>query len=419
MRQAQPSLASAPGETLARGVKLLQRKAFGDAAKLFERAVAGAPRDPEAQALLGETYLRLGRLDEAEAAMRAAVGLCPDEPDLLASLARLLAQRGRTVEAIGWYRRAAALDPAHRSAAQMTEAKSQVTTSIHAWHLPMLADAGRNDAFQAAIEAAVRPDDVVLDIGTGSGLLAMMAARAGAAHVYACERERNLADLARLVVAENGLQSRVTIIPKDSREIEVGTDMRGRATLLVTETFDSLLIGEGALTTIQHARDALLVPGARVIPRAGTVRGQLGSLPRLKALHPLRGMNGFSLRALVDHALEKQFYPVFLPLEDWMPVTEPLDILRVEFEAEFETRRTWSVTAPITRPGRLQVLALWLELDLGGEGPLSAGPGGVCHHWNQVAYLLDSEWDAEVGGRVEIECRMDDQALYFAVSRPA
>jgi precorrin-6B methylase 2 len=404
-------------EMLARGVKLLQRNAPGDAARLFERAVASAPGDAEARALLSEAYLRLGRLDEAETAMRAAIGLCPDEPDLLASLARLLAQRGRTVEAIGWYRRAAALDPAHRSAAALIEAKSQVTASIHAWHLPMLADVARNDAFQAAIEAAVRPDDIVLDIGTGSGLLAMMAARAGAAHVYACERERNLADLARLVVAENGLESRVTVIAKDSREIVVGQDMPERATLLVTETFDSLLIGEGALASIRHARDALLVRGARVIPRAGTVRGQLGTLPRLKLLHPLRSLNGFSLRALADHALEKQFYPVFLPLEDWTPLTEPVDVLRVAFGAPFELRREWSVAAPVARTGRLQVLVLWIELDLDGTTALSAGPGGGLHHWNQVAYLLDSERGVEEGGSIAIRCRMDEQVMQFSVTQ--
>jgi precorrin-6B methylase 2 len=406
-----------PDEVLARGVKLLRRGAPGDAVKLFERAVAGAPDHAEARALLGETYLRLGRLDEAEAAMRAAIALCPAEPDLHVSLARLIAQRGRTVEAIGWYRRAAALDPRHRSAAELIEAKSQVTTSIHAWHLPMLADVARNDAFQAAIEAAVRQDDIVLDIGTGSGLLAMMAARAGAAHVFACERERNLADLARLVVAENGLESRVTIIAKDSREMVVGRDLPARATLLVTEIFDSLLIGEGALTSIRHARDTLLALGARVIPRAGSIRGQLGSLPRLKHLHPLRGLNGFSLRALADHALEKQFYPVFLPLEEgWTPLTEPLDILRVDFEAPFETKGEWSVTAPVERPGRLQALVLWLELDLGGA-VLSAGPGGGCHHWNQVAYLLDAECDLHDGDSVLVGCRMDEQVMQFSARK--
>lgn len=410
---------AASDEMLARGAKLLQRKAFGDAARLFGKALAAAPGDAEARALLSEAYLGLGRLDDAEAELRAAIALCPGEPDLHASLARVLARRGRTVEAIGWYRSTSALDPGHRSAAALLEAKSQITESIHTWHLPMLADVVRNDAFQAAIEAAIRPDDVVLDIGTGSGLLAMMAARAGAAHVFACERESNLADLARLVVAENGLGSRITIIAKDSKDVVVGTDMPERATLLVTEIFDSLLIGEGALMSIGHANEALLAPGARMIPRAGSVRGQLGSLPRLKLLHPLHSLNGFSLRALADHALEKQFYPVFLPLEDWTPLTEPVDILHVEFGAPFAARREWSVAASVARPGRLQALVLWLELELDAVTRLSAGPGGGCHHWNQVAYLLDTEHDLQSGDTITVRCRMDKQIMQFSVARAA
>lgn len=65
---------------------------------------------------------------------------------------------------------------------------------------------------ELAIEAAV-PGKVVLDIGTGSGLLAMMAARAGAARVIACEMNAAVAETARRIIAANGLADRMRCMP--------------------------------------------------------------------------------------------------------------------------------------------------------------------------------------------------------------
>jgi type II protein arginine methyltransferase len=71
------------------------------------------------------------------------------------------------------------------------------------WHFAMMNDEGRNQAFNAAIRNSVTSDSTVLEIGTGAGLLAMMAAKQGAT-VFTCESIPQLASLAEEVIQHNG-----------------------------------------------------------------------------------------------------------------------------------------------------------------------------------------------------------------------
>ena len=300
----------------------------------------------------------------------------PPPANLYACLGQLLARGERRVEAVRYFEDALALAPGHWAGDELTKLKAQITSSVHSWHLPMLADTARNDAFQAVIEAAVRPDDIVLDIGTGTGLLAMMAARAGARHVVACEMLPDIAALARLVVEANGFSQQITIVTKCSTELAVGVDLPERASLLVSETFDALLIGEGEIDSFNHAREHLLTQDARIIPMGGVVRAQLARVPRLKLMHPLTEVNGFDLRAFARHALEKQFYPVALDAEDWTALSDPFEVIRLDFRQRIASRRRWTVPVMATQDGTVQALVLWVELALDGAISLASGPGG-------------------------------------------
>ena len=69
-----------------------------------------------------------------------------------------------------------------------------------------------------------------------------------------------MADCAVKIIEENGFASRIKLVRKRSTEMSVGEngDMAARANILVTEVFDTELIGEGALATFQHAQQVLL-----------------------------------------------------------------------------------------------------------------------------------------------------------------
>src|SRR5436853_7331941 len=87
-------------------------------------------------------------------------------------------------------------------------------------HRCYLADEARVSAFRQAIAQVVRPGDVVLDLGAGTGILGLMACRAGAKRVYAVD-EGPIIGLAHEVAAANGFQDRITHVKGLSTRVEL------------------------------------------------------------------------------------------------------------------------------------------------------------------------------------------------------
>ncbi|KRZ28440.1 Protein arginine N-methyltransferase 7, partial [Trichinella pseudospiralis] len=158
----------------------------------------------------------------------------------------------------------------------------------------MLMDNERNQAFQRAIESALEKccnkDFVhVIDIGSGSGYLAMLAARASANRVTAVEQCSNLVECARKIVERNGFKDVITVIEASSTQINESnfteetmkiyfyamklnsSDIGGRADIAVAEVFDTELIGEGAINIFRSACHDLLKSNAVVIPAVASV----------------------------------------------------------------------------------------------------------------------------------------------------
>jgi SAM-dependent methyltransferase len=107
----------------------------------------------------------------------------------------------------------------------------------------------------------VRPGDIVLDVGAGSGILSVFAARAGAARVYAVERTP-AAVLAQELAAANGAAEIIQVIHGDITDVELPE----RVDVIVSEWLGGFGIDEGMLVPVIAARDRWLKPGGVVIP---------------------------------------------------------------------------------------------------------------------------------------------------------
>jgi len=135
-------------------------------------------------------------------------------------------------------------------------------------HFVMLNDIDRNEFYRQAL-MDVMPDCpacTVLDLGAGSGLLSLIAAKAGASHVTALEVNPDLAALAETVIAQNGRPNITVIAELSTRVKELPA---GQVDIMITETFGTLMLAEGALNFIPKARDQFLKPGGIIIPSGG------------------------------------------------------------------------------------------------------------------------------------------------------
>ena len=83
---------------------------------------------------------------------------------------------------------------------------------ILGYHFSMVNDVARAVAFKRGLAEAITPASIVVDLGSGSGLLAVMAAQLGARHVFAIEQESSLAEVSRKVMVDNGVSHCVTVI---------------------------------------------------------------------------------------------------------------------------------------------------------------------------------------------------------------
>ena len=119
--------------------------------------------------------------------------------------------------------------------------------------------------FRRAIDSVVGPGAVVLDVGAGSGILSLFAARAGAARVYAVE-ETTIAVLAQELAAANGFAQVVRVVQGDITEIEPPE----RVDVIVSEWLGGFGIDEGMLGPVIAARDRWLKPGGIMIPHSVT-----------------------------------------------------------------------------------------------------------------------------------------------------
>ncbi|MEP4038454.1 50S ribosomal protein L11 methyltransferase [Pseudophaeobacter sp.] len=307
---------------------------------------------------------------------------------------------------------ALSLDPHHHAAQVLQERLHQML--VPRWHFPMLADTARNQAYAKAIAAKVKPGDIVLDIGCGAGLTAMLAARAGAKHVYTCEQQPLIAQAARQVIQDNGLSERITVLQKWSHDIVVGVDIPEPADLVLSEIVDTVLLGEGALATLTHAMAALAKPDARAIPERGVLKAQLIESPQLMDQWQPQQAEGFDLSAFNRLANVAQITPSDFAACSMRPLGAATDLFQFDFANPSIDPGRITTGLSCASPGKIHAVLVSFEMEL--------APGVSVNnnlqsegHWGRTAFLLDDPKAAQPGDQMTVTAQHDAAHLSLSV----
>lgn len=265
------------------------------------------------------------------------------------------------------------------------------------YHRRLLDDSVRMDAYERAIRALVSPGDVVLDIGCGTGILSMLAARRGAARVHAVE-VADVAGVAKQLVAHNGLDAKVLVHHADL----VTMAPEEPVDLVIGEFMGRFLIDDLMLDAVEAARQ-WLKPAGRFCPSGiALMLAPVGDIDLWSVNTFHTSFYGLDFSPALPYALNYCYQGQLSPktllgepatFNDWSLASAP---------SPFEGVLTFEVE----RRGLMEAFAGWFEATLAPSITLSTAPG-IETHWGQYLFPLPACY-VERGDKVTVALSLDD-----------
>lgn len=346
----------------------------------------------------------------ARSFVRALIDRIPPAalPERLARMALVFKTRDQKKDAHSLASAARALAPDDYRIRVLTDWLNRHQAPL--WHFRIIHDQLRNEAYANALRRFVRPGMVVFEIGTGTGLLAMLAAQAGAEHVYTCERRPDVAAAARDIIARNGLSDRITVIAKDAYALQLGVDLPARADLFVAEIVDNTLLGEGVLPLTDLAKDKFLKPDAILLPNQVSAMGYLLGESNHSQSYRVHTVMGFDLTPF------NRFTPVEINAGigggDVNPLSEAVELASFNLHEIAPNEVTEVVTLTANQGGRVESLLRWLRLDF-GDGIVFENRPPQRSSWDPHLHVFPAPIDVQPGQSVRLEIGHNRDRLFI------
>lgn len=269
----------------------------------------------------------------------------------------------------------------------------------------MASDGVRMSAYARAIARAVKPGSVVLDLGSGTGIFALLAARAGARHVHAVDLNPAVW-IAQDLAAENGLADRISVYEASSFDVElpekvdvIVSDMRGQ----------TALIGDH-LGAVADARRRWLKPGGVAIPARDRLFVGVVEAPEI-ASHLALGWEscadlGFSVAAARTSVLNTVHNDRRRSIAASSLLTTADSWATVDYASDHHDVFAGTVQLAGTRSGTAHGLCVWFEATVFEDIKYASAPGQELAYSRHFLPFLEPVKLTE-DDRVEVALRAD------------
>jgi type I protein arginine methyltransferase len=266
----------------------------------------------------------------------------------------------------------------------------------------MIADSARFGAYADAIQRAVRPGDVVVDLGCGPGIFALLACRAGAKRVYAIDAGE-IIHFAKRLAAANGFADPIEFVHGDSRQVQLPE----RANVVVSDIRGVLPLFDDALPSIEDARARFLVEGGVQIPQRDVMYAAILEAEEFytRVTSPWkdarRGLDLTSPLPLALNAVYRQ------RSKREQLLTEPQSWCTLDYALSPNVRASTKLRFHATRRGVAHAITTWFETQLFENIGFSAAPGNMGTVYGQGVLPLFEPVPLESDQEIEIELHAD------------
>lgn len=259
-------------------------------------------------------------------------------------------------------------------------------------HDRMLADRVRTDAYWAGIQKHVAPGDVVVDLGTGTGVLALFAARAGASRVHAIEHGP-MAEVAEAVVLDNRVHT-VEVHRLHSRSFQLPE----RVDAIVHEQIGEAMFDERVVENIAELRDRVLKPGGMILPARLQLciePVQLTDAARLPFASQQQ-LHGIDFRALEPYAAQQPPAYRYLvhrpfPLERFLSATrEPAVSVDLHTAVASDLPSELSFEREVSADGILDGMVVYFNAGFDDELWFTSSPDAEPTSWGSPLLRIES-----------------------------
>jgi precorrin-6B methylase 2 len=272
---------------------------------------------------------------------------------------------------------------------------------FHAFLLASTAD--RISRYQEALTRTLSPGDVVVDLGSGTAILALLALRAGASRVYALEASDAI-ELARSVCAAHEVGDRIVLLHGAS----FGVELPQPADLLIADIYDCFGLQPGGVAAIIDARRRLLTGAARLIPSA--LQLHVAAVESDEVYDSTiavwtRAVSGVDMSSLHACAVNNRYARSF---DRAALLSDPAPLARIDLARVERAEITGSAALGITRSGTLHGVCGWFAAELADAVTLDNSPGSSTSNYRQAFFPIEHPIAVAAGDVVGISIQTYD-----------